>query len=345
MMGEGLAVLLAAAIAALFVLAVLFGVATLALRIRNERRASRWARLEAEWTPRLLAMLSGDLAPSAVALGVADRDRLMFVSFLLRFVRRLRGAEREMLSALAAPFLEDVAPLARRGNAEARARAVLHLGILGPVRHAATVVAALDDPSPVVAMTAARTLARQGHAEHVGAILNRLPRFSDWSPGFITSMLVAIGPGAAPALRELLADAHRAPADRAVAAEALRTLHDLPAADPAGEIVATASDPDLLAAALRLLGAAGSAKHAPAVRAACGSADATVRAQACAALGAIGNAQDAGRLAESLEDPSPWVVLHAVRSLRAIGGDAVLRAAAARSGADLVRQAAAEQRP
>ncbi len=342
MRGEGLALVLAVAIAGLFALALLFAAATLALRARNEFRARRWARLEAAWTPRLLELLAGDLAPAALAVEVAGRDRLRFVDFLLRFARRLRGAERETLIALAAPFLDDVAPLARRGSAETRALAVLMLGALGPERHAATVLAALNDPSPLVAMTAARTLARQGHAEHVGAILERLPRFAEWSPGFLASMLAAIGPGAAPALRALLADARRTPGDRFVAAEALRAMHDLEAADPASAVVATASDPDLLAAALRLLGAAGGAAHASTVRAACGSADPIVRAQACAALGAIGSAQDTALLRAALDDSSPWVVLHAARSLRNVGGDAVLRAVAAQPGADLVRQAAAE---
>jgi len=344
MSGERLAVGLAAAVVALLALALLFGAATLGLRALNERRARRSARLEADWTPHLLAVLSGDAAPVALASRVSAGDRALFVDFLLRFAQRLRGPERELLAAVAEPYLDDVERRARHGGEERRALAVQLLGALGAARHAATVRAALDDPSPLVAMTAAQSLASHGRAEHAAAILERLPRFGEWSPGFLASMLARLGAGAAPALRSLLADSVRAPGDRAVAAEALRAMHDMPAADAARAAVTTASDPDLMAAALRLLAAVGSPADAPVVRAAARSADPVVRAQACAALGAIGNADDAAALAALLDDASPWVVLHAARSLKAVGGLALLGAAAARPGADLVRQAAAELR-
>ncbi len=342
MSGERLALGLAAAVAALFALALLFGAATLALRAINERRMHRWARLEAEWTPHLLAVLTGDAPPASLVPRVSAGDRALFVDFLLRFAQRLRGPEREVLAAVAEPYLDDVERRARRGGEEGRALAVQLLGALGAARHAATVRAALDDPSPLVAMTAAQSLASHGRTDEAAAILERLPRFAEWSPGFLASMLARMGAGAAPALRSLLADAARAPGDRAVAAEALRIVHDMPAAGAAREAVATATDPDLMAAALRLLAAVGSPADAPAVRAAARSPDPVVRAMACAALGAIGDANDTEPLAALLDDAAPWVVLHAARSLVALGGVARLEAAAARPGADLVRQAAAE---
>ncbi len=344
MSGERLALGLAAAVVALFAVAVLFGAVTLALRTLNEGRARRWARLEADWTPHLLAVLTGDAAPASLLPQVSAGDRALFVDFLLRFAQRLRGPERETLAAVAEPYLDDIERRAHRGGEERRALAVQLLGALGGDRHAATVRAALDDPSPLVAMTAAQSLASHGRAEHAAAILERLPRFGEYSPGFLASMVARMGAGGAPALRSLLADASRAPGDRAVAAEAIRIIHDMPAADVAREAVATATDPDLLAAALRLLTAVGSPADAPAVRAAARSADPVVRAQACAALGALGNPHDAETLAALLDDASPWVVLHAARSLKAVGGLARLEAAAARPGAELARQAAAELR-
>ena len=342
MTGDDVARLLAAIVAALFAAALLFGAATLALRAGNRRRARRSARLDADWTPRVLAVLSGDAPPDAPSIRVAGRDRALFVDFLLRLVRRLKGPEREALVALAAPYLDDVARRAHRGGAERRALAVQRLGALGAARFAATLRAALDDPSPLVAMTAAHALARTGRAEHAPAVLDRLSRFRDWSPGYLASLLATMGAGAAPALRALLADPDRAPGDRAVAAEALRIMHDLPAAEAARAAVAAGTDSDLSAAALRLLAAVGGAADAPAVRAACRSTDPVVRSQAVAALGAIGGAPDCAALATALDDASPWVVLHAARSLRALGGEAQLAAAAARPGADLVRHAAAE---
>ena len=66
--------------------------------------------------------------------------------------------------------------------------------------------------------------------------------------------------------------------------------------------------------------------------------------QACAALGAVGTAGDAGVLGPALEDADPWVVLHAARSLKALGGPALLeRTAAGHDAAGLlVRQVLAE---
>ena len=342
MSGERLAFALAAAVAALFALAILFAAAALARRAFNQRRERRSARLEAGWTPHLLAVLSGDAAPAAWVPQVAAGDRALFVDFLLRFAQRLRGPERAVLAAVAEPYLDDVAHRSRRGGEERRAGAVQLLGALGGARRAATVRAALDDPSPLVAMTAAQALAAQGRAEDAAAVLERLPRFREWSAGFLAAMVARMGAGAAPALRSLLADPARAPGDRAVAAEALRIMHDAPATDAASAALSAGDDADLRAAALRLLAAVGSPADAPAVRAATRSADPVVRAQACAALGALGDARDAEALAALLDDASPWVVLHAARSLKALGGGARLAAAADRSGAALARQAAAE---
>ena len=348
----GAAEVLSAVIAGLLALSLALAAVTLALRARNALATSRWVRLEREWTAPLLEVLAGDRQAAHLLGRVAPRDGARFADFLVRFARRLRGPERDVLGRLAAPYLDTVAARVEAGRPGDRARRVSMLGMLRPDRYGYPIAAALDDPSPLVAMTAMRALAHPGHPGQLAAVLRRLERFDAWSPAFLASMLAGAGPEAAPGLRALLADRSRPIHARIVAAEALRLLKDLAAAAPAAAIVAeeagagdgTRGGRDLVSSALRLLAAVGTGAQAPAVRAACASGSPVVRAQACAALGAVGTAGDAGVLGPALEDADPWVVLHAARSLKALGGPALLeRTAAGHDAAGLlVRQVLAE---
>jgi hypothetical protein len=74
--------------------------------------------------------------------------------------------------------------------------------MLGLPRYASTVVAALDDPSPLVAMVAARSLAQEESTEYAHAVLKRLHRFGGWNRRFLASMLASMGPRVADTLRE-----------------------------------------------------------------------------------------------------------------------------------------------
>jgi len=316
---ERVYVLLTLATAALLALALLFAVVAIVLRLRNTVVERRWARLEAAWTPPLLEILAGDLQRTSLLRLVARADRFRFADFLLRFARRLKGPEREVLRTLAAPVMDTVAERARRGSPERRAVAVQILGALGLPAQLVLLRHALDDPSPVVAMTAARALARRAQPAFIGDVVAHLPRFERWSFGFLASTLAAFGPAAAPALRAVLGDGAQPAWMRIVTAEALRMLHDPSAADRARAAL-DATDPDLRAAALRLLAAVGRPEDAPAVRALASSPVDGVRAQAVAALASLGGAADVPLLRAALDDPSPWVVLRAAQSFKALGG-------------------------
>ena len=91
------------------------------------------------------------------------------------------------------------------------------------------------------------------------------------------------------------------------------------AADVAARIVVTSQDRELLAATLRLLAGVGRPGHAAVIRARCGSPDFVIRAQALTALGMLSDEEDLPLLRRSMEDPSPWVALHAARGLREVG--------------------------
>ncbi len=332
------------ATAVLVAAALLLATTTLLLRLRNDRVAARWARLEAAWTPLMVEVLAGDRAPRELAAAVAPADQLLFVDFLVRFARRLRGAELEIVVGLGRPALPHVARRLASRSAERRARAVQTLSLLGAGAYGPDLVRALDDPSALVALVAARALAGRRDPAYAAPILAHLPRFAHWSPRYVASMLAALGPEAAPALRTMLADPGQPARIRAVTADALRLLRDLPAAEPAAAALTATTDRDVLAACLRLLAALGRAEHLEPVRPLLGSRDDVVRGAAILAVAQLGGAGEAAALRRAVEDPSPWVAMEAARGLRRIGATAMLAelAASGRPQAVVARQVLAE---
>ncbi|HWO88030.1 MAG TPA: HEAT repeat domain-containing protein [Gemmatimonadales bacterium] len=335
--------LVAAVITLTALAALVIGVA-LYLRARNALVARRWQRLEAQWSAVLLDVMAGDEPPSRLHALVPDSRATLFTDFLARYASRVRGAERLALAEAAAPWLPRLVRRARARDEARRAVAVHTLGLLGMKQYAAEVVRALDDPSPLVAMTAARALAHREHARWAPEILARLPRFDSWNRASLSALLAGIGPAAAPALREALANPAYPPQARAVAGEALRALNDLPAADTAARILRASSDRDLCATCLRLLRATGRPEHLDAVRRHLDSADAVLRAQAAGAFGAIAEPGEVTALLPRLADDSPWVVLEVARALASAGLVALLQSLAGSSspGAAAAGQALAE---
>ncbi len=316
------------------------------LRIRNTREEAKWAEVEAKWEPVILEVLIGSQPASDLTSRVAPDEELYFVNYLLRYTRLLRGEERERLQELALPYLEPIAEHTNLRDTERRARAVQTLGELGLPTHAGAVVKALDDPSPLVAMIAARSLAKTQYAEHSDAVIARLHRFTNWSPYFLSSMLAGIGPDAAPALRRALRDESHPPQLRAVATTALAFLNDVPAADLAAEALKAETDQEFVAAVLRLLLRVGRPEHLPIIRRLATSPNFFVRSCAVSALGSLGTSEDMQILHDAYRDESPWVALHAARALRDAGQFAVLRelGAAKDERAPLALQVLAEVR-
>lgn len=332
-------------VALLALLSLAFAFNVLVLRILNERTARRWARLESLWEGPLLAALADPERLPAVYELVDDRHRVQFVDFVLRWSRRIRGRDQEVLKKAALPYLDVFVDDLDASRVELRTRAVQMLGSLGLPTYAEAVVRALDDPSPLVSMVAARALARTREPRHATEILTRLPRFREWNRNFLASMLASMGPEAVPALQATAGDRHQAPWVRAVAVDALRHLSEPESADVAAEIVARESDREVLAAALRLLAEVGRLEHRDVVRARTRSNDFVIRAHALSALGTLAGQDEVPLLEEALDDPSPWVAIHAAEGLHTAGADEALEAFA-RSGhprAELARQVLMEE--
>lgn len=163
--GEDVLLILAIGVGVLFLVALSFAVSVMLLRIKNERRAVKWHRLEQKWDDAILTALEGETEQTAFGALVAPEEEIFCVSYLLRYARWIKGLERDRLIELAQPYLHHIVPRARSRDPQQRARAVQTLGELGVATHADVVVQALDDASPLVAMVAARALARKEHPQ------------------------------------------------------------------------------------------------------------------------------------------------------------------------------------
>jgi HEAT repeat protein len=337
--------LLTLAITAVFFLALAFAGLALLLRLSNNRKQKFWARLEQKWEADTIAVISGDMTEEDVWQRVTAREGVYFAEFLLRFARRLQGAERQILARLARPFLPDVARRLKSFRPEHRARAAQILSILGLPEFEREVVSALQDSSPLVAMIAARALSRERNVAHVETIIANMSRFGSWTPKFLASMLSSLGPDAIPVLRWAFTDPNQTVQASLVFAEALRELHDPQAADLAANVLAATSDREVIAACLRLLAAVGHPAHLPVILPYLRSADFVVRAHAVTALAELGESEDQQILESALDDPSSWVALRAAKGLAKLGRISFLRelAASSHDRATLARQVLAEE--
>jgi HEAT repeat protein len=311
-------------IAVLLIGTLVLSAYAIVVRVRHGTRTRKMKELGERWRdPVLSAVGDPSLVPSVQEL-VEDDDAIHFLSFVIEYARRVRGEERGVLRELVKPYLPRMVERLHARRTEMRAWAVQTLGTLGLPEYQDEVVAALDDPSPLVAMVAARALAREETPEHAGAVLARLHRFTDWNRQFLAAMLASIGPSASEALRVGLANEDSPPATRAVMAEALRLQGDFVAGDIAANIVGTTQNRELLASTLRLLAAVGRPAHAAIIRPHCSSDDAVVRSQAFRALGPLGSDADVSMLVGAMDDPSPWPALYAARGARDAGGKDLL---------------------
>ena len=316
-LAEDLLLFLNLIILELLVLTFLVGLGTILLRFNHDQRMFLLKELEAQWHPILLNILADELSPSTLIEKIRQKHTLFFVDYLYRYSQRLVGLERQKILELSEPFLAQVARLAKKGNAESRSKKIQYLSSLGLKAYVDTVIKALDDSSPLVAMTAAWALARNREAEYAKAILGKLHRFKKWNPSFLSSMLATVGPSMALILRETLSDSNTEPLTRIVSADALSKLTDLRAADTAVNVLQQTQDRELIAACLRLLSTVGHSQHLAVVYTLLHSEDFFIRANAVTALGELGSEKDIPLLKQAFfEDPSSWVAIRSVQAIQ-----------------------------
>lgn len=325
---------------ALFVVTLLFSVYAVVLRWMHQRRDRLRASLAERWQPALLEVLAHTQKVEELHRLVDENRRLHFVGFVLQFARRMRGDEVEVLRDVVRPFLGLIAERVESDRVEVRARAVQTLGTLGLPEHEDAVIRALDDPSPLIAMVAARALTKEENPRYAPDVLARVHRFSDWNRPYLASMLAAMGPELSDGLQRGLADERAEPWSRSVMAEALRLQKDFTAGDVAAKVAATTDDVDLQVAVLRLLSEVGRPEHLSVVRPKAQSGEPAVRAQALRALGRLGGPDDVPTLLEALDDDFTWAALYAARGVRESGGRHLLQEEASRANDRRARLAA-----
>lgn len=302
-----------------------FLVAALLLRRGNDRKAAQWACFERDWGELVDAVQSGLATGEDVRAAVGAGEKLQFVDFLYKQAQRTEDPDRRaVLVRLAMPYLPQIASRTRGADPERRARAVKTLAELGGEPYSQHLINALDDPSPLVAMSAARALAADPSAKSVREIVTRVDRFAAWNRRFLRATLAQLGPAAIPALRESVRNDELSPAIRAVCLQVLGDIGDPAAAAVAGELLGTEEDVDLRAASLRVIRRSGDRSSTAVVRALCSHEDPVIRAQAIGTLARIADAADEELLEGALKDGSPWVALHAARGLKHRGQSAVL---------------------
>ena len=327
---------LAAVVAALMALNVMFAFMVVLLRIRSNHRAKRFTRIEARWEPVIVGVIGDGVEIVPRVPGSEMRHVLEITG---RFARRLRGPDRDRVMGFSAPLVSVLLPDLTARSAGKRAATVELLSVLALDEYNALIVAALDDPSPHVSLVAARALSNPAHSQHAVAVLDHIHRYSDWSPSLLSAMLAQAGSGALVGLRSYLSDEARPARSRAVVAGALRLLRDPQGAPIAAEALES-DDPDLVVACLRLLSVVGSLEQADDVRPLLSHPAFFVRAEAATVLSHIGGEQDVTSVSRMIHEDSPWVAIRSARTLLALGQREMLEDLSAGQGlaADSARE-------
>jgi hypothetical protein len=310
------------------------------LHVKSKRLERRRNALEARWRDRLLDAATGEGMqapdpdnPRPDEEEIGPKDRLLLLELITQYARALDGPERANLERVAAPYLDALNELQEDGDPYRRAYALDILGELGFEQTRAKIVKGLDDESGLVAMVAARALARHGDPEYVPLLLQRMDAFENWSGPYLASLFTSFGAGAAPSLRELAMDPSKPARFRSVALRALRTLNDMDSVEPAAKLLPDEPDPEVQADLIRLIGTLGRPDHLGVIRPHIEASESHLRAVAVRAVSNLSDRRtsDLELVSRALDDPSPWVALQAAHGLVALGRSAELAELAASS--------------
>jgi HEAT repeat protein len=312
-----------------YILTLLFfalGLVALTVRLHksNTEKASRWKSLEAKWDPITSSIVAGFMPPQALLEKVNENEKLFFVDYLMRFVPKLAGETRKMLCDMAIPYLDQLAERMENGDEEQRSRAVLTLSTMGFERYQDLIVKAIYDPSPLVAMLAARSLSDTGASQYLGLILAKIDIFRTWSAAYLTSMLESLSRNAPLELLNSLKQGGYPDWVQAIIIRALAQLNCLEAVPAAAQLLRDDVDQEVQSAAFLLLAKLGQTEYKPLIRGKCQHENFVIRLNAIKALAQLGDSSDASLLEELLKDPSHWVALQAAEALKATGSLDVL---------------------
>lgn len=324
--------------------------AVIMLRIRLLLRQRRERIYEAGWQPLLAECVFS--VPAALPQ-VPRRLRYHFLKVWNFHHESLVGGTRANLEALAgAMHLEDIAvEMMRTGNLRERLIAVMTLGHLGNRTQWHELRALVADPSPVLSLTAARALLDIDASATLAWLVAVMAAREDWPLSRVVNMLKEAGPDLVTLPLISAAEAAvRAEGGGRQVARLLRMMevaHTERVTPVAGRIAREVRDPELIAAALRLVQ---DPRDLDIVRIHAGHEAWYVRASALRVLGRIGGIADRPLLVDKLGDGHWWVRYRAAQALLALPGariedlEKIRGTLDDRYAADILAQAIAEAR-
>jgi HEAT repeat protein len=302
-------------------LAFLMVVATAAARVlrttRRRRLQARRQRLE----PALYQLLETGRRPRFLRR-LRGRDLEVLTALVVELLAALRGAQRHRLVALASDLGLVERDLRRLGSRRywERARAAEQLGHYGQPELVRPLADLLDDDEETVRVVAARALSRLATAEAATALAEHLSSTSELTGLRMAENLERIGPLTVEPLTALLDstdDADRR--GQVLAARILGNLRVSMARPALRRVVVRRRNTDLRAQATLALGMIGDPHDVPILVEAAGDSSWPVRVQAANALGMIGDISTVGVLEHLCADVEWWMRVSASQSLSNMG--------------------------
>jgi HEAT repeat protein len=289
---------------------------TLELRVQRRFRERRRAVVIAHWRAVIAAAVTGAEVDAAPKL--RRRDRQEFLRLWVYTRSMLEGAAADRLIGLVQSLglTEFVRAQARHAHLGTRLVSMQALGYLRDAESVPELVAATDDENTLVSITAAEALAAIDPARGMAVLIPKIARRRDWPRTHVFRVLQRAGSAviSEPLYRYIRAAAEEDAAYLLQFAE----IAEFDVRDAlAGELLRSSSNPELLAAALKL-----ATGHAPVPRIDLLLAHPAwyVRMQAAKLLGRMGRAEDAGRLVNLLADEEWWVRYRAAKALVRLRG-------------------------
>jgi HEAT repeat protein len=306
----------------LFALTALLLITVLLMRAHRLLRERRWRRFVAVWQP--ILMNSIEVASSDVP-HLTRRDLSNFLLFWNHLHESLLDESKEHLNqiAYALRINEAALRLLRRRNLHDRLLAVITLGHLRERSAWDVLLPITRQPGPALSIAAARALVMIDAEKAVPELIPLLQSRADWPAPRVADMLETAGaeiisdPIARAAIASCTGDAAAGVAAEPIDCRArliryLQLAYNVSALPAARAIASSSSDPEVLAACLRLLK---SAEDLEIVRRCLTHKAGPVRVQAAAALGRIGESQDVKRLIPLLSDKEWWVRYRTAQAL------------------------------
>lgn len=276
-----------------------------------------------------------------------------FLKLWTYYLESLGGAARRNLVQLAnaAGVHAIVRDMILQTDLRKRLIAVVALGHLGDKTRWHHLRMLVADPSPILSLAAARALLEIDTSATLAWLITVIAAREDWPMAKVVSMLKTVGPDrlTLPLIAATKAAAAAEDSVRQVP-RLLRLMevgHSERAAPVVSDILRQASDPEIIAAALRL---AQDPRELPMLRDFARHGSWIVRINAVRALSRIGMPEDLKLLTDMLSDDHWWVRYHAARALIALPFttikelDMIRAVLPDRYAADMLAEAIAEDR-